>query len=204
MNANISKSRTIYLAHGDTNTLHVTKAMLEALDHDVPVVTDLGQELIRRSLDQPPDLIVAAPRLSDMDGIEAMIRIGEHSPVPGIVIARSDDLDKVERALEDHVMAYLVEPLTTETLLPAIYLAERRFEHFQQMVRRIGKLETRLEDRKIIERAKGIIMEVRGICESDAHRLLQTAATQKREKLAELAASVCQAGDLLTTGSEVE
>lgn len=97
-------------------------------------VTDSGVELIERSLDFPPDLIVAAPRFSDMDGIEAMIQISEEKPTAGIVIARSANLDKVERAMEDHVIVNLVEPVTAETLQPAIYLAERRFEHFQSLV----------------------------------------------------------------------
>ena len=100
-------------------------------------------------------------------------------------------------SMEDHVMAYLVEPLTTETLLPAIYLAERRFEHFQELVEKIDKLETRLADRKIIEKAKGIVMQARDLTEPEAHRLVQSTATKNRQKLVELARHVCEAGDIL-------
>lgn len=197
MNKAISKTRTIYFAHGDPKSRSVISSMLTALDHNVALITESGKELIEKSIESPPDLIVAAPRLKDMDGIEAMIRIGEHQPLPGIVIARSDDLEKVERAMEDHVMAYLVEPLTTDTLLPAIYLAEHRFEHFQGLVEKIGKLETRLEERKIVEKAKGIVMQARDLSEPEAHRLLQSTATKNRQKLVELARHVCEAGDIL-------
>ena len=154
-------------------------------------------ELIARSIADPPDLIIAAPRLSDMDGIEAMIQIGESKPTAGIVVARSDDLDKVERALEDHVMAYLVEPITAETIQPAIFLAEGRFEHFQKLDKKIDRLEARLEDRKVIERAKGIVMKVKDLSEEEAHRYLQASATKARKKLADLAETICAAGDVL-------
>lgn len=198
MNEDIGRSRTIYLAHGDERSRRVISSMLEALGHVVPVVTESGEALIQHSLGQPPEMIVAAPRLSDMDGIEAMIQIGETCPVPGIIVARNDDLDKVERALEDHVMAYLVEPLTTETLQPAVFLAERRFQHFENLRCQVVELEEKLEHRRIIEQAKGIVMEVRELSESDAHRLLQSTAARSRQKLIDLAKHVCATGDLFS------
>ncbi|GAB5516484.1 ANTAR domain-containing response regulator [Rhodopirellula baltica] len=198
MNDDIGRSRTIYLAHGDECARRVISTMLEALGHTVPVVTESGKCLIEHSVHRPPDIIVAAPRLSDMDGIEALIRIGERRPVPAIIVARSDDLDKVERALEDHVMAYLVEPLTTESLQPAIFLAERRFKHFEDLRRQVTELEEKLEHRRIIERAKGIVMQARDLGESDAHRLLQNTATRSRQKLIDLAKHVCATGDLFS------
>lgn len=193
----VKKTRRIHLADGDAGQRAILHAILESLDHDVSLVTESGVELIERSLASPPEMIIATPRLSDMDGIEAMIQISEDTPTAGIVIARSDDLDKVERAMEDHVMAYLVEPVTAETLQPAIYLAERRFEHFQSLVKKIDRLETKLEDRKVIEQAKGIVMQMRGISEREAHRFLQTTATKQRQKLAELAKTICDAGEIL-------
>jgi response regulator NasT len=193
----VSKTRTIHLAHGDPGSRAIILTILQTLGHDVRLVTESGVELIARSIADPPDLIIAAPRLSDMDGIEAMIQIGESKPTAGIVVARSDDLDKVERALEDHVMAYLVEPITAETIQPAIFLAEGRFEHFQKLDKKIDRLEARLEDRKVIERAKGIVMKVKDLSEEEAHRYLQASATKARKKLADLAETICAAGDVL-------
>jgi response regulator NasT len=193
----ISKTRTIHFAHGDADSRAIILTILKTLGHEIRLVTDSGTELIATSIADPPDLIIAAPRLRDMDGIEAMIQIGESKPTAGIVVARSDDLDKVERALEDHVMAYLVEPITAETIQPAIFLAEGRFEHFQKLDNKIDQLETRLEDRKVIERAKGIVMKVRNLSEEEAHRYLQASATKSRKKLVDLAETICAAGDVL-------
>ncbi len=197
MSDQVSKSRTIHLAHGDPDSRAIIHTILDTLSHDVRLLTDSGAELIAKSIADPPELIIAAPRLADMDGIEAMIQIGKSKPTAGIVIAKSDDLDKVERALEDHVMAYLVEPITAETIQPAIFLAEGRFEHFQSLDRKIDQLETKLEDRKVIERAKGIVMQIRGLSEEEAHRYLQSCATKSRQKLVDLAQTICTAGDIL-------
>ncbi|MCC9641067.1 ANTAR domain-containing protein [Rhodopirellula sp. JC740] len=183
--------RRIHFAHGSSKSRKVISAILDALDHRVELVTESGDTLIQRALNDHPDLIIAAPRLSDMDGIEAMIRIGETHPIPGIIIASTDDLDQVERAMEDHVMAYLVEPITVDTLRPAIYLAERRFKHFQSLTDRIESLQTQLEDRKVIERAKGLVMKAKGMTESEAHRFLQSLAKQQRKKIAEVATVMC-------------
>ncbi|TWT92527.1 ANTAR domain-containing response regulator [Neorhodopirellula pilleata] len=188
---------TIYLAHGDGEARRDLVSMLEELGHVVALETASGEELIRRSIGRPPDLNIAAPTLSDMDGIEALIRIGEQRPIASIVIARSNDVEKIERAMEDHVMAYLVEPVTKDSLLPAIYLAEHRFEEFKKLIERIDSLEQRLEIRKVIEQAKGILMHARGFSESEAHRFLQRLATKQRKKLIEIAQSISVEGGLL-------
>ncbi|QDT11953.1 ANTAR domain-containing response regulator [Planctomycetes bacterium K23_9] len=193
----ISKTRTIHFAHGDPGSRAIILTILQTLGHDVRLVTESGAELIAASITDPPELIIAAPRLSDMDGIEAMILIGESKPTAGIVVAKSGDLSKVERALEDHVMAYLVEPITAETIQPAIFLAEGRFDHFQKLDKKIDRLKNQLEDRKIIERAKGIVMKVRNLSEEEAHRYLQSCAAKSRKKLVELAETICAAGDVL-------
>ncbi|OYP37712.1 ANTAR domain-containing response regulator [Rhodopirellula sp. MGV] len=193
----VNKQQTIYLAHGDCAVREILETILLTLGHKVPMATDRGHELIERSIEAPADILVASPKLSDMDGIEALIRIGKTMPTPSIIVAHDDELDNVERAMEDHVMAYLVEPVTAEAIQPAIYLCQKRFRHLQSLEERVVHLEQKLEDRKQIERAKGIIMQVRQLEEPEAHRFLQNTARQSRRRLADVAKQIVDGGTLL-------
>jgi len=193
----VHRRRRIHLAHRDAQSRRVLTAMLQSLNHEVPVVTDSGHEFIERSLNSGPDLLVCSPKLSDMDGIEALIRIGNKRPTPSIVIAHAADLEQVERAMEDDVMAYLVEPITADMLVPAIYLAERRFRHFQELRGTIEQLENRLQRGKLVERAKGVVMNSRGLSEAEAHKFLQDASRQTRKKLTEVARLIVETEDIL-------
>ena len=196
MTEQISEPQTIYLALSDEGSRTVIVTILESLGHRVPVAVDSGHQLIRASTQAPPDLLIASPNLCDMNGIDALIRVSSHRPTPAIVIARSDDLDQVEHALEDHVMAYLVEPITAQSMQPAIYLCRRRFEHFRKLESKVEKLEQKLEHRKTIERAKGIVMTLRGFNEQQAHDFLQVLARKSRSKLHQVAQSIIDANKI--------
>lgn len=192
----ITKPRRIHLAHGDANCREVIETMLKSLRHQVLLSTGSATELIERSVIGDADVIIASPFLRDMDGIDALIRIGERNPTPSIVISRNSDIDNVERAMEDHVMAYLVEPVSEDLLLPSIYLAERRFQHFETLRGKIRELEAKLENRKVIERAKGRVMEMQRLNETDAHRWMQDLARRNRAKLIDVAQQILTDGVL--------
>lgn len=197
MDINIRKPRTIHLAHGDSDCRAIMTPMLESLGHQLLLSTQFGREFIDRTLEQPPEILIASNQLADMDGIEALIAIGNAKPIPSIVVAKVDDLEKVERAMEDHVMAYLVEPITADDLRPAIYLAERRFRHMESLTKQVEKLENRLSQRSLIEKAKGIVMQTKSFNEEQAHRFLQDHARQNRKPLEQVAKTIVEANDLL-------
>lgn len=194
----VKRSRKIFLAHIDSAQRKIIQTILSTLDHKVPVATDSGLELVKTAIEDSPDLIIASPHLADLDGIEALIQIGNVRPIPAILVSRSDDLEKVERAMEDHVMAYLVEPITASMLLPAIYLCERRFAHFRRLEQKIERLQKSLHERKTIERAKLILIQARGLSEPEAHREMQKSATAKRRSLIDIAQSIIEASDLIS------
>lgn len=202
MAAEVMKPRRVYVAHGDSKTREILETILHTLGHEVAASTPSGRYLKELAIDSPADVLIASPKLSDSDGIETLIQIGEVNPTPAILVSRSDDLEKVERAMEDHVMAYLVEPVTADMLQPAIYLCQRRFAHFQQLTKKIEWLEQHLSERRVIEQAKAIIMQVRGMNEAEAHRYLQKAANRSRKKMVDVAESVIEAGDLLRPTSD--
>ncbi|MCC9602757.1 ANTAR domain-containing protein [Stieleria sp. JC731] len=193
----VNRQQTIYLAHGDTSVRKVLTTIIITLGHKLPVTTDSGKELIDAAVSKPADVLIASPGLSDMDGIEALIQVGYVKPTPSIIVAKNDDLDKVERAMEDHVMAYLVEPVTAESLQPAIFLCQKRFRHLQSLEEQVTSLQQKLDDRKQIEKAKGIIMQVRQLDEPEAHRYLQNTARRTRRRLAEIAKQIVDGGSLL-------
>ena len=188
---------TIYLAHHDPSQRQTLPEHLAALGQRVTFSTDSGRELIDRVIAEPPELIVASPRLADMDGIEALVEISLHRAIPSILTAATTDQDMVERAMKDHVMVYLVDPISIDDLRPALFLAFARFELLDSLQQQVASLEQRLEERKLIERAKGILMSQRKIPEAEAHQLLQRTARNRRIKLAEVAQTIVSANNLL-------
>ena len=193
----VQRRANIYLAHGDQQQRAALADQLTSLDQQVTFRTGSGRELINKVAVEAPDLIVASPRLVDTDGIETLVEIGQRQAIPSILTAASSDQDMVERAMEDHVMVYLVEPITLDDLRPALYLAFARFDEIDSLQRKVVDLEKRLEERKMVERAKGILMNQRKLSEADAHQLLQRTARNRRVKLAEVAQTIVSANDLL-------
>ncbi len=182
----------IYLAHESENSRNELSAMLTAIGHHVDIVTDRGHDLIEACGQKRPDLLISSVTLQDMDGIEALIECGEIRPVPSIVISTPDDQEKVEKALEDHVMAYLAEPIEIADLRPSIYLVIKRFEEFEELRKENDKLRSALEARKWIDRAKGILTREHNLSEEEAHRLLQRLASNNRCRLNVIAQQIVE------------
>lgn len=193
----IQESCRIYFAHGDDAVRPVVSEMIKTLDHHLELVTDSGRELIAAVNESRPDLLISGVRLSDMDGIEALIECSKEEPVPGIIISKETDQDKVERALQDHVMAYLAEPVQQSDLRPAIFLVLARFKQFQELREENEELKESLARRKLVERAKGLLMKRSGLDEDEAYRKLQRMATDKRAKIGDIARTLVEADELL-------
>lgn len=145
------------------------------------------EQLLDAGVPQPPDLIISGIELEDGEAIHALIAISDLDPTPAIVITPKESLLDVEKALKDHVMAYLVEPIDTDQIKPTIYLVLERFQQFESLKEENRDLKQALEDRKVIEKAKGLIMGRLQLNESKAFRELQKQATAKRMKLAKYA-----------------
>jgi response regulator NasT len=164
--------------------------ILPVLGHRVVATAKTGEELVAQCLATRPDLVITDIKMPDMDGIDAAIRLYRDLPVPVILVSAYHDPDLIRRAEVDHVMAYLVKPIKQADLEPAIALAMRRFEQFEALRREASDLRQALEDRKFIERAKGILMKWSDLDEAEAFRRLQRTASDKNLKLAEVARMV--------------
>ncbi len=125
--------------------------------------------------------------MPDLDGLEAIKRIGQQRPIPVVIISAHHDPEFIQRALDSHVLAYLVKPIDDANLKTSISLAIWRFKEFQALHQQAADLRQALEDRKIVERAKGILMKRADLDEQAAFGRLQELASNKHIKMIEIA-----------------
>jgi len=149
-----------------------------------------GQEAIRLAQELKPDVLFLAVGLPEMDGVSAAAQILEAHPLPVIILSSRRDPDVIQRAIEAGVMAYLVKPLREEELLPAIKLAISRFEEFIALRKENEDLKRTLEGRKLIERAKGVLMEREKISEHLAFAKIQKASMSTRRPMVDIAQAI--------------
>lgn len=187
----------VLLTHGKEDARDVLRAALNQLRSQDIWFCSTGREMIELAQQHAPDLIITGVDLPDIDGPTALVEISQTRTIPAIVITQQSSLEHVQRALEDHVMAYLLEPIQAQEILPTIYLVLRRFEQFQELEQENESLKQALSDRKVIERAKGILMKRAGIDEETAYKRLRRMATDNRMKIAEAADRVLSVADLL-------
>jgi response regulator NasT len=131
--------------------------------------------------------VITDIKMPDMDGIDAAAAICREEPVPIILVSAYSDVTLIERAQSEYILAYLIKPIKQADLQPAISLAMWRFEQFQALRKEAADLRQALEDRKLIERAKGILMKRVTLDEQEAFRRLQKVASDNNRKLVEVA-----------------
>jgi response regulator NasT len=133
-----------------------------------------------------------------MDGLEASRQILAQQPVPIIILTAYSQMDLIEKADEVGVSGYLVKPVSENDLLPAITLARSRFKQFRMLEHELGDLKEALKARKLIEQAKGILMEKEGIPEVEAFKRIQQQSRNQNIPMAKLAEAIITASKLLS------
>jgi two-component system, response regulator PdtaR len=146
-----------------------------------------------------PDIVLLAVGLPDLDGIHAARNIMRAQPVPIVLITSHYDATTVERATKSGAMGYLIKPLRNGELTPAIELAISRFKDFVSLQEENETLKENLEARKVIERAKGMLMEQKALSEEQAYSLLKKASMNMRKPMVDVAETVILTGGLLNT-----
>jgi response regulator NasT len=193
----MNQSLRIVIADDETDMRDYFRSILPYLGHKVVAVATNGRELVEQCRALRPDLVLTDIKMPDMDGIEAAVQIYRDAPVPVILVSAYHDPQLIARAEADHILGYLVKPIKQADLEPVIALAMRRFEQFQALRQEANDLRQALEDRKIIERAKGILMKKVRLDEQDAFRRLQKLASDKNLKLVEIARILLTAEEAL-------
>lgn len=186
----MNESLRIAVADDEADMRDFFEKMLRALGHQVVSVAETGRELVEHCRTQEPDLVITDVKMPDMDGIEAAQTICRERPLPVILVSAYHDSELIARAEVDHVLAYLVKPIGQAQLQPAISLAIRRFNELQALRQEAADLRQALADRKLIERAKGLLTKLTGIDEPTAFRRLQELAADRNQKLVQAAQSV--------------
>ncbi|HUG93162.1 MAG TPA: response regulator [Planctomycetaceae bacterium] len=171
--------------------------VLRHLGHEVVAVAANGAELVRMSRETKPDLIITDIAMPELDGLEAVRQVCREQPLPVILVSAHHEDELIQRALHEQVLAYLIKPITRDQLQPAIVLAMRRYREFEALRQQADDLRQALEDRKLIERAKGVLMSRGGLSEPDAFRRLQKLSSDKNQKMVEIARMIVTAEEAL-------
>ena len=189
----------IVLAHGDDDSRASVAKAVGVLDHALLDSVDNSEDLIAATERYDPDLLICSLELKDGPAVEVLKALATDDPRPSVITTTRDDLESVNEALEDHVMAYLIEPVRPEDLKPTIHLVMARFAEFQALHEEVESLQVALRSRKTVERAKGLLMKQDGLEEAEAFKRLQKLASQKRMKLADVSEAILLAHELKAT-----
>jgi response regulator NasT len=162
--------------------------MLQGAGYEVVAAATNGQEAIDLSVEHKPDLAILDVKMPVLDGISAAARIIEIAPV--LMLTAFSQKELVERARDAGVMAYVVKPFTIGDLIPAIEIAISRHKQMKTLATEVVDLHDRLETRKIIDKAKGILMSALSLSEPQAFSWIQKAAMDRRLTMKEVAMAV--------------
>ncbi len=164
-------------------------ATLEEADFEVVAQGADGEEAIELANEHKPDLIVMDIKMPKLDGISAAEKIAELK-IPVVLLTAFSQSDLVSRAADAGAMAYVTKPFKPTDLLPAIQIALARHEELTALESEIADLSDRLETRKLMDRAKGILMSKMKLSEPDAFRWIQKASMDRRLSMAQVAKAV--------------
>ena len=157
-----------------------------------------GRSAVNLARELKPDIVVMDIKMPDMDGIEAAAVLTEEKIAPVLLLTAFSQKELVDRATEAGVAGYIVKPFRESDLGPAIEVALARFSEFRQLESEVGNLQEALETRKVVDRAKGILMDTQSLKEAEAFRKIQKMSMNTRRPMREVAEAIIlahQAGE---------
>ena len=166
------------------------RELLPFLGYDLVAVAETGRQLVEQCRAAKPDLVITDIKMPDIDGIDAAAEINREREVPAILVSAHHDAELLGRAGAEYIMAYMVKPIKPVDLQASIALAVQRFEHFRKLRAEAAGLRQALEDRKVIERAKGRLMQRHSLTEEQAFQRLRRAAMDTRRPMVDIARAV--------------
>jgi two-component system, response regulator / RNA-binding antiterminator len=188
--------RILLIDQNVTRASILEEGLREAGYANVTVVRDMAN-LLRRIVDEDPDVIFIDLENPNRDVLEQMFQVSRCVRRPIAMFVDRSDTATIKNAVEAGVSAYIVDGLRKERVKAILDMAVSRFNAFNQLYDELERAKQELEDRKLIERAKGILMKERGLTEEAAYGLLRKAAMNENRRLADVAQSIVTAARLL-------
>jgi AmiR/NasT family two-component response regulator len=187
----------VLIVEDDTLVGMGLKAQLERLGHAVVGQASTAAEAMAMYREHSPDVVLLDIRLNGDDGIEAARQLLRERRCPMVIVSAYSDRELIERASEAGVFGYLIKPVNAEALQAQIEVAVRRFDEQERLAADKRELEQTLENRKLVERAKGIFMKRLSLDEPEAHKRLQQESQKRRISIGELAKRIIESEEML-------
>lgn len=159
---------------------------------DVVADTGRGDEAVRLVAEHRPDVAILDIKMPGLDGIEAAQQIAPQRGTAVVILTAFSQRDLIEQAREAGAMTYLVKPYRRNALVPAVELALARYREMEALEGQVGDLEDRLEVRKIMDRAKGRLIDDHGLSEQESHAFIQRTAMSQRRTMRDVAGDILE------------
>jgi response regulator NasT len=172
------------------------REMLTEAGHEVAAEASTGDEAVAKARSERPDIAIVDIKMPGMDGIEAAKVMIEEEICPVVLLTAYGQPELVARAKEVGVLGYVTKPFEERDLFPAIEIARSRYEEITALKQQVSTLEEAIATRKVVEQAKGILMEQHGLTEREAHRRMQQESMNRRKSMREIAEAIILAADM--------
>ena len=167
---------------------------LENAGYEVVADTGRGDEAVKLVSQYKPEVVILDVKMPGMDGIQAAREIAATEDTAVVILTAFSQRELIDEAVEAGALAYLVKPYQQSDLVPAIEIARRRHQEMRELSDQAKTLEERLKARKVIEKAKGLLIETASLTEDEAFRFIQTTAMSERKTMLELAEKIISEG----------
>ena len=187
------ESLRILIADNESIIRMDLKELLEEAGHEVVGEAADGLKAVELTRKLKPDLVIMDIKMPEMDGIAAAKMISNEKLAPVLLLTAYSQKEIVEKAKDSGVLAYLVKPVKESNLFPAMEIALSRFKEYMEIEQELLDLRNSLETRKILDRAKGMLMDAYNLSEQEAFRRIQQSSMAKRKSIREVAEAIIDA-----------
>lgn len=188
--------RRIVAAEKDAAALEKLKEMIFRSGFNVVGEATDGISVLKVARTTEPDLVVLDANLPGMGGLEVAKILEEEGMVPSLVVTARGGRDLIEQVKDSYFISFLVKPIRPQQLFTAVEQALANHERFSKLEQQLENLKKTLESKKVIERAKAILMHTKNMTENEAHRFLQQVSMKKRKSMKEIAMAVITAHEI--------
>ncbi len=196
LSSNPLSALRILLAEDETIIRLDLRERLENFGHRIVADVADGQTAVNLAREMRPDVVVMDIKMPFLDGISAAAQLTRDAVAPVVLVTAFSDRELVDQAIGAGVMAYVLKPIRDSDLMPAIGVAVSRFREYRLLTKEVDDLNERLETRKLIERAKGLLMSKHSIAEQDAFQRIQRLSMDRRIPMKQVAKALLLAENL--------